>query len=208
MKIYLIIFYLTAFLFTLSTTAKAQDKDYVINNLNDTILCKIKTSALGGNPKYKPLNATQGDYIKITTEDIKEYYLSDPHIVFRRIYSKDSTGKDLPVEFMRPLEKGTISIYLQETTTTVRMYGQNKTSGYTCVQWYVTKNSDTATLVRVSGRGIFEASVDKKENVFAEFLRDKKDVYDKFIKDNKFDTRHILNIVHLYNTGDELGKDH
>jgi len=38
-------------------------------------------------------------------------------------------------------------------------------------------------------------------DVLGELLMDNKDVYDKFITDDKFTPKQIRNIIHLYNTG-------
>ena len=204
MKILSTPFYITAFLLVLSTFAKAQDNDYIINNHGDTIQCKIKTPALGGEPKYQPINALHDAYVKITIEEIKEYYLSDPQITFRRIYI-DSTKAGPAVAFMRPMERGTISIYLCETSTSYYTF-HNTYYSFPAIQWYVTKNSDTATLLKTSLPGIIKTSKGERKDVLAELLKDKKDVYDKYVKENKFDSKYILNIIHLYNTGVELNK--
>jgi len=197
MKIPFTSIYLIAFLFILSISAKAQDNDYVINNHGDTILCKIKTPAFGGDPRYQPLNAPKDDYTKISIENIKEYYLSDPQVAFRRIY-KDSTGKGPNPVFMRPLERGEISIYLEDVSSSYA--GAKGPYTVQSAVWFITKNSDTASAIKTAVVGIIKDSRDNRKDVLAELLKDKKGVYDKFIKDDKFKPRDIRNIIHLYNT--------
>jgi len=188
--------------FLFAVSAKAQNSDYVVNNHGDTIKCSIKTPTMG-QPKYHPLDAPNDTYIKITIEDIKEYYLAETDITIRRIY-KDNTKASYNVEFLRAFEKGAINLYLEERSNSYSI--NNTTYGTRYVDMYVTKGSDTARLLKTSRVAALSDENIEQKNYLAGLLKDKKDVYDKFIKDNKFGIRDIQNIVRIYNTGTEIKK--
>jgi hypothetical protein len=184
----------TAFLFILFASAHAQSSDYIINNNNDTIKCHVKES-LGGLVRYRLNNGGNGKYIKINIDSIKEYYLSKHKAAYRRIYANNYVY-GASFDYLRVIERGVISLY-QETT----YYSDNSTD-----RWYISKNSDTAQLLKTSGLSIFIRSRGIRKNELAEMLKDKPSVYNKFIKDKKFGWNAVKNIVYLYNTGHDIRK--
>src|ERR1700739_1374431 len=121
-------------------SAKAQTSDYIIDNHNDTIWCSVKS--LRGKLNYKPLNSTNNKYIEITTRNVKEFHTAKHNRTFRKIYED---GLWPSTDFLKVVERGTISLY-EETT----YYNDNSTD-----HWYVSKNSDTATLLKTSGLSIY-----------------------------------------------------
>ncbi len=175
-------------------SAKAQKSDYVITDHGDTIKCHIEDS---GRPKYKTSNAVKADYIKISADNVQEYYIARKKSFYRRVYIDKSNAR---VRFLKIIERGPISIYLQVENH------PNLTWNSQFDEWYIGKNSDTVKMLKSSGVAIFTKSEKKIKKELAELLKDKKEVYDKFITDGKSDFDDIQNIVHLYNTDEELSK--
>ena len=184
----------TAFLFILFAYAHAQTWDYIINNNNDTIKCRVKES-LGGQVRYKLNNAGNSKYVKINIDSIKEYYLSKHKAAYRRIHANNYVY-GASFEYLRVIERGVISLYLETT-----YYSDNSTD-----KWYISKNSDTAELLKTDGLSIFIKSRGKRKNELAEMLKDKPAVYNKFIRGKKFGWNAVKNIVYLYNTGHDIRK--
>ena len=184
---------------TISVSAKSQNKDYVITNKGDTLYCIITFPLFSKYGKYQTADATETKQIKL--HEIKQFYSAKKKSVMRRIYRRlEDEGS---AEFMQLVEQGEINL-LQEVTTTYNAYSGISTS---TTQWYVSKWSDNVVVIKTSGLSIFFKSRQSRKNDFADLLMDKKEVYDKFIKDNKFSFSDIQNIVHLYNTGEELKKE-
>lgn len=169
--------------------------DYVINNDNDTIKCQVKES-LGGLVRYKLNNGGNGKYIKVNIDSIKDYYLSKHKAAYRRIHANNFVY-GLSFEYLRVVERGVISLYLETT-----YYSDDNSTD----KWYIAKNCDTAELLKTSGLSIFIKSRGKRKNELAEMLKDKPLVYDKFINDKKFGWNTVRNIVYLYNTGHDIRK--
>ncbi|MEZ2334455.1 hypothetical protein AB6735_02435 [Mucilaginibacter sp. RCC_168] len=71
-------------------------------------------------------------------------------------------------------------------------------------QWYISKNGGVAKVLK--GNGIMTSGGSRKQRKadLGEMLKDNNLVYQKYIKDDKFDIDQIQNLVHWYNTGQQL----
>jgi len=191
----------TMLLFASST--KAQNADYVITVQGDTLACKI--SGLGFI-RYGYKTAQMKTQKPILLSEIKEYYLSKEGVIYRKVYKRPN--KPRSAEFLRVIENGKINLY-EETTTTVSKDAAFGASASSSNKWYISKGSDTVKVLKnsdISLATLFFKSKEKRKNDFAEMIMDNKEVYDKYLADDKFSFEQIRALVHLYNTG-ELFKD-
>lgn len=173
-------------------TAKAQ-QDYVITTKGDTLHCKVNIPFIGGH-KYKA--AGMADAVKISTDDIKEYYIARKKALFLSVFKNGGTKR----EFMPVLEKGKINLYEVVNNN----YGPNGTSTSTTT-WYVSKGTDNAIELKTSGL-FLSKSRENRKNELADMFKDNKAVYDKYMTDDDFGFKQIRNLVHLYNTGEILSR--
>jgi len=180
----------TLFLVTLVYFAKAQTEDYVITNIGDTVRCEVNISGWG-TVKYK---VAGGKFEKVKLEDIKEYYHQENDLRFRAVY-RDSSNKP---EYMRVLENGPISLYLHDGSQAGLGVLGMLTVSPTSV--YVGKGGDRTITLKTSGL-LNGGSKQGRKDALSEMLKDKPDIYNKYVADNKFNYSQILNLVHLYNTG-------
>jgi len=183
--------YLAALIFVTcilpAVSLKAQD--YVITAKGDSIPCKI-TRPLLGNFRYK--SADMADAVKINPEEIKTFYSAKRKALYRSVVLDSSD----PV-FMVVVEDGPISLYQYVYTN------YNGTTTTTTTVWYVGKNSDSVVELKTSGMFLSTGKKARKD-ALGEMLMDKKEVYDKYIAEDKFSFAQIREIVHLYNTGESL----
>jgi len=106
------------------------------------------------------------------------------------------------------IEKGKISLYEMIYTTytgTTTTYSGTMTTNTTTTEWYVSKGSDNVSDIKTSGLFMLKAK-QKRKDTFAEMLKDNKNIYDKYLAEDKFSFKQIRNLVHLYNTGKPLGQ--
>ncbi|WP_183562696.1 hypothetical protein [Mucilaginibacter sp. SP1R1] len=172
--------------------ARAQDQDYVITLKGDTIHCKVSKSIFGAF-SYKAPGMDDSKRIKI--DDIKEFDIAKKKTLYTLVHRDD---KNKP-EFMEVVEKGNISLY-QVTYYSYSQYGSTTTTN-----WFVGKRSDTVSLLKTNGLFATRSRQQRKDS-FSEMLKDKKEIYDKYVAEDKFSFEQIANLVHLYNTGEPIKK--
>jgi len=189
-----------------SVTALAQNVDYIIKNNGDTVKCNIKVPLFGKN-KYKLLNGPDNQYLKLEKDSVKEYYLSKGNIIYRRVIISNS-GLLFPYQkvFLQVIENGQVSLYIQQTTRSTYSPTNPGTIDPMTEDWYVSKNSDTAKIVKPTDLGLFMRTKGQARNDFTAMLEDNPAVFEKFVRDDRFSFATVQNIIHLYNTGEELPK--
>ncbi|PTR01368.1 hypothetical protein C8P68_101602 [Mucilaginibacter yixingensis] len=166
----------------------AQKKDYIINTKGDTIWCNISNPLLS---KIKYTTA-DGQSATVTTETVSEYYCIGKKIRRRAVYVENKTEP----EFLTVLENGSISLYEAVATN------YNGISGSSVTVWFISKDSDQADLIKTSGAIIGKSEKDLKDTL-ADMLKDKKEIYDAYITEDKFSFKQIQKLVHWYNTGEK-----
>ena len=189
-----------------SVTALAQNVDYIIKNNGDTVKCNIKVPLFGKN-KYKLLNAPDNQYVKLEKDSVKEYYLSKRKIIFRRVILSNS-GLLFPYQkvYLQVLENGPISLYVQMNAKSTYSPANPGTIDPMTEDWYVSKKSDTAKIVKPTDLGLFMRTKGQARNDFTAMLEDNPAVFEKFVRGERFSFETVQNIIHLYNTGEELLK--
>ncbi len=195
---------LIAAIIACSFTAVAQNFDYILNNRSDTIKCNIKTPLFGKN-KYKLLNAGDSQYIRMEKDSIREYYLSKRNIIYRRVILNNS-GLLFPNQrvFLQVVENGQISLYVQMNAKSTYSPTNPAIIDPMTEDWYVSKNSDSAKIVKPTDLGLFMRTRGRTGNNFTQMLEDNPEVFEKFVRDDRFSFETIQNIIHFYNTGQEL----
>ncbi|TSD66148.1 hypothetical protein FFF34_001740 [Inquilinus sp. KBS0705] len=187
---------LTALLFTLN--ANAQTVDYIINYKSDTVKCAIGKGFLAKNYSYKL--TPDGKSVKISIDDVKEYYIAKDKILNRAVIRE---GKDKR-EYMQLIEGGKIDLYEKNTTTTYGSGPNQMINTTSNTLWYISKGSDTVKEVKnneVSIFSLFNKSRKDRKSDFVEMIHDNKEVYDKYIADDKYSFKQVQRLVHYYNTG-------
>lgn len=190
MKLSLIKMLLGGITLLVTFNASAQDQDYVITLKGDTIRCKVSKSIFGAFSYETPeMNGSK----RIKTNDIKEF------IRKKTIYASVHRDDKNKSEFMEVVEKGVISLY-QVTYYSYSQYGSTSTTN-----WFVGKKSDTVSILKTNGLFATRSRQQRKDS-FSEMLKDKKEIYDKYVAEDKFSFEQIENLVHLYNTGEPIKK--
>jgi len=172
----------------LTLKAKAQTEDYVITTQGDTLKCNISFPIVGPS-KYK---IPGGESQKLDRDKIKEYYITRKDLRKRAVFMGDKTKAD----FLEVVENGNISLYKI-------IYTNGRTS---TEEWYIGKASDRVSALKSSSLFLGKRRKDRKDD-FSEMLKDKPEVYDKYMAEKKFSFNAIQNLVHLYNTGHSLKED-
>jgi hypothetical protein len=175
-------------------TVYAQD-DYVITLKEDTLRCKIKRKILISpfesgteNYKYQTLAMTKAEIISL--KEIKEFALAKKDLLFRAI--ADYNGE---LKFMIVLENGKLCLY--EYTPPSYNTGSNNIQPST--SWYLGKG-DKVIFLKTNSI-IANKSRKERKDEFAEMLKDNKDVYDLFVREDKFSGDEVRRVIQLYNTG-------
>lgn len=194
MKTFLKKMFVLSIIMLFSSILKAQymsvvNSDYVITAKGDSIFCDVSKPFIG---KYSYRQFDDRKSKKILPAEIKEFYLGEKNETYRPVYTP---GSNRP-EFLEVLEKGAIKLYVKEVIT----YSYGGASSSTTV-WYVSKGSDTVNELKTSSLFLPKSRKERK-NELAEMLIDKKDVYNKYISDDKFNFDQIRSIIHFYNTGE------
>jgi len=195
----------TAFLFigmilsALMLNAQPAYQDYVITANGDSIRCKVKKPLIG-NLKYQSENMSKPE--EITEENIKEYSRSNRTKIYRAVYQ----GSSKMPNFMTVIERGKISIY--ELVQTNSYYGgaSGTWTNTSQTDWYIGKNTDTVVSFKTSGF-FWGKSRRARKDMLGEMFKDNPEVYNKYIAEDKFSFKQIRNLVHLYNTGEDLSQD-
>jgi hypothetical protein len=168
----------------------AQNNDRVITINNDTIPCKIIGRTTFSTYKYT--TSENGKAEKIIKDKFREFYSSDKSIWYRKIFLGDDE-----VVFMKVLERGKISLY--ETFVTINNMTTHIST--TNLRWYGTKNSDTAMFIKTDAFAIFTGNK-KGGKAFANYIADKKAVYDQYTAIADPGIEDMVRLARLYNTGE------
>lgn len=178
---------------------KKSKPDYVIlANSNDTLFCNIKIAFISQKPSYKTLEKG-AKYIKITPENVREYYIGWNDDLYQIIFTTD---EDENVFFARVVERGKINLFevVVQYTTGGYGFGGVATGGGTNTTWFISKGSNNAQPLKFSSA--LSGDREKRKSLLEEMVADNKDVADHYAATNKkFTFNHIKNLVHLYNTG-------
>jgi hypothetical protein len=172
--------------------ARAQEPDYVITLKGDTIRCKVSRSIFGA---FSYRVTVVDDSKRIKTNEIKEFNMAKKKTLYTLVHRDD---KNKP-EFMEVVEKGKISLY-QVTYYSYSQYGSTTTTN-----WFVGKGSDTVSILKTNGLFATRSRQQRKDS-FSEMLKDKKEIYDKYVAEDKFSFEQIQSLVHQYNTGEPVKK--
>lgn len=179
------------------SSAKAQDSDYIITTKGDT----IKGQLNGRRFKAKGWDKAK----RISLDSILETYVAEDDILKRAVYNPNGTERI----FMTVLENGKINLYVHNEIEPVvgaaymiPLKVLTPTVGaISSPHWYVAKGMNTMEELNVSV-GIISFKPSKKHmDVLAQLITDNKELYNKFISDDKLTLRQVRNIIHLYNTG-------
>jgi len=171
-------------------------QDYVITIKGDTLHCRISIPLMG-KLRYKSEGMTSAE--KIKPDEILEYYIARKDLLERSV--SINNNKNMSPVFMTVVEKGKISLYQLIVTTT--FYNNGMTSSSSTTTWYIGKGSGDVDELKTSG--LFSmASRKSRKDELGQLFADNKEVYDKYIADDKFSFTQIRNLVHLYNTGEPL----
>lgn len=169
--------------------AHAQKQDYIINTKGDTVWCNISNPLLS---KIKYTTA-DGQSSPITTETVSEYYCTGKKLLRRAVYVENKTEP----EFLTVVENGSVSLYEAVGTN------YNGISGSSVTVWFISKDSDQADLIKTSGAIVGKSEKDLKDTL-ADILKDKKEIYDAYLAQDKFSFKQIKKLVHWYNTGEKM----
>lgn len=179
------------------SSARAQDNDYIITTKGDT----IKGQLNGRRFKAKGYDKAK----RISLDSIRETYVAEDDILKRAVYNPNSAERI----FMTVLESGKINLYVHNeigpTAGAAYMIPSKifmpTVGAVSSPHWYVAKGLDTLQELNVSVGIISFKPSKKRMDVLAQLITDNKELYDKFISDDKFTLRQVRNIIHLYNTG-------
>jgi hypothetical protein len=164
--------------------AGVKNADYVITIKGDTVAARLNFPVFGKNTYAIDLNGNQD----LTPKVVKEYYIVDKNERYRSVLRP---GESKPV-FLKVLEAGKINLYEDLLQNSV-------TNAYSAV-WYITKDSDKLTELKITK--LSPAKPGKKKNEFEESISDNKNVYDTYIQEKKYTFNQVRGLIHLYNTGE------
>ncbi|SDF06352.1 hypothetical protein SAMN05216464_112107 [Mucilaginibacter pineti] len=178
---------IAALLFTQSL--RAQDQDYLLTLKGDTLFGKVSQSSVD-HTKFKYKTAKMKKAEDITVDSIKEFTCNRIPLVMRAVTME---GVKKPV-FMIVVEKGAISLY-----SLMEWNAMESNRIHSSMEFYVSKNCDSVRLLKSN------YNTDKpKEQIldeFAELLKDKKSIYDKFKAKEYYNFTYLFKLIHFYNTG-------
>ena len=178
---------------------QAQNWDYVIKINNDT----LKGQFIG--KKFKAIGWDKAK--RLYLNEYRETYNASDNAVSRAVViSRNNEPVFLPV-----IEKGKINLYRKIVYNMAYITpGANGmwTGGGASAEFYVSKGTDSVSRLDYSQFGTIHLESKKtRMNVLSEMLKDNKEVYNKFIAEDKFNPDQIRNLIHLYNTGRPFGTD-
>ncbi|RYZ95328.1 MAG: hypothetical protein EOP47_26045 [Sphingobacteriaceae bacterium] len=179
--------FLIIFTAIFTVPAKAQQHDFVITNNGDTVQCKLKFAFFGGAPSYQ--TDTLGEFIKIKSDKIR-YFRSFKDGKTRRAAKAVYINGSKKRRFIDIVQEGEIMMYKMVQT------------GYNYVQtttWYAAKGTDTLTELKTSAILATTSRKSRKE-FLKDILKDKPEIYDKYVADDSFSFAAIGDLIYLYNT--------
>jgi hypothetical protein len=159
--------------------------NYVINTKGDTIKCDFKKPFMG-KLRYMPLGSDKA--IKITIDDIKEYYnAKDSAMVVAAVLPNETSPK-----FLNLLEKGKINMY-EKIVITSSQYGSTTT-----YYWYVNKGNDL--LKELKATTLFtDGSRKERKKMFSEMITDDEPLKAQFEADSDFSLERLRYYILQYN---------
>lgn len=198
-KIY-ILFCCSLLLFTIKAEAQTDSlkfEDYVITVKGDTLKCAI-TFPLMTNGRYTLPGTDKSQ--KMDIKKIKEFYTTRKDDRERAVIKGDTSNKAV---FLKVVENGKISLYEEIYTR----YSFGMPSGST-TEWYIGKGSDLVTELKTSALISIGKSRKKRKDILGDMLKDKPEVYDKYVANDKFSFKEVQDLVHFYNTGETEAPKH
>lgn len=139
-----------------------------------------------GRLRYVPLESDKA--IKITTDDIKEYYNAKDSVMVVAAVLPDKTTP----EFFNLLERGKINMY-EKIVITTSQYGSTTT-----YYWYVNKGNDL--LKEIKATTIFtEGSRKERKKMFSEMIADDEPLKAQFEADSDFSLERLRYYIRQYN---------
>jgi hypothetical protein len=171
-------------------------RDYVITNSGDTLRCVVNGPSIFGIYKYSFNNNT----VKITLRNTKEFFIANKDLTMAAVFIDNYST---PM-FMKVIEKGQIRLF--EIIMNNGYSAGNTPIANSSMEWFVSKGSDTVSLLKYNGTASLMGfrGTKRRQNDFIEMIKDNKNVYDKYVAEDKFSFKQIRNLVHLYNTGQQL----
>ena len=159
--------------------------NYVLTIKGDTIKCNFKKPFMG-KLRYVPLESDKA--IKITTDDIKEYYnAKDSVMVVAAVLPNETSPK-----FLDLLERGKINMY-ERIVITSSQYGSTTT-----YYWYVNKGIDL--LKELKATTIFtDGSRKERKKMFSEMIADDEPLKAQFEADSDFGLERLRYYIQQYN---------
>ncbi|MGZ4001238.1 MAG: hypothetical protein ACXVIY_11440 [Mucilaginibacter sp.] len=159
--------------------------NYVLTIKGDTIKCNFKKPFMG-KLRYVPLESDKA--IKITTDDIKEYYdAKDSVMVVAAVLPGETSPK-----FLDLLERGKINMY-ERIVITNSQYGSTTT-----YYWYVNKGNDL--LKELKATTIFtDGSRKERKKMFSEMIADDEPLKAQFEADSDFGLGRLRYYIRQYN---------
>lgn len=180
--------------------AKAQNvtqyHDYVIPlRKDDTIMCAIKTPFLSTDPVYTTSSSDKS--IRILSYQIREYYIMEEDMHYLAVHKNGRRE----TEFMKAIEKGPINLLEEQAIRTSGMPGTGGVFSNTTTNWYIGKGIDTVRILKTSD--LFSIKSKKaRKNILTDLIKDKQEVYDKYLADDSFTFEELRSLIHFYNTGE------
>jgi len=194
MKIFSFKIILLSIVVMLTFKLNAQSQDFVVTIKGDTIPCQLSLTPTG-NIKYKTDNSADLD--KLQQCCIVDYYIAKKKTLKRFVFVNYNENDWRP-ELVNVIENGKITLY--ESVDVTPTYNGAPTLS---TVWYAGKGTDSARTVKTSS--MFGATTKQsRQDELGKMLMDNKDVYNKYIADDRFSFKKIRDIIHLYNTGEPL----
>ena len=169
---------------------KGQKIDYVITNDGDT----LKGQFTG--KKFKADNRVKAQSVDVM--DYKETYNAKDNVMRRAVITP---GAHQPA-FLEVVENGKIDLYKKIAygiSATFVIHGGVTYGATQEVNYYAAKENDS--LKELEYREPSFIAKKKRMSVLSEMFKDKTDIYNQFIADDKFGLGQIRSFIHFYNTG-------
>ncbi len=102
---------------------------------------------------------------------------------------------------MKAIEKGPINLLEEQAIRTSGMPGTGGVFSNTTTNWYIGKGIDTVRILKTSD--LFSIKSKKaRKNILTDLIKDKQEVYDKYLADDSFTFEELRSLIHFYNTGE------
>jgi hypothetical protein len=182
--------YAIIFITLLTQNVSAQKRqEYVVLKTGDTVYCKIKGGLFGG----KSYINKDGASVKITTDEVKEYY-----------FRKDKTpfeSKILPngkPDFLAALERGSINLYEMVISNTYG--GPMGVVTTSSTRFFYAQKAKTDSLCLIKSTALINKNTPKERRaIFDQLISDDKAVHESFKAKDSFSFDEIRKTVKAYN---------